>query len=511
MKKLLSKPPLPAPPSRNNGRRQELGPPASKLDTIGTVALHRSLGNRAVCTLIARSLTAGADRETDGAGECREGEHMSRSNGERDSKVGGEIRADHASEVTPPVPGRQTLMQQATAPGSAEVQHKAATEPTHQSAEPAPQLPHDASIQRMFGNRVPAHAGPGRAPDVHAAAAQGISGAAGSLPHLEQIQRSFGRHELRHVQAHVGGAATAGAQAMGAEAFAMGDHVAFASAPSLHLAAHEAAHVVQQRGGVQLAGGVGAAGDTYEQHADAVADKVVRGESAEALLDTHARGTSAGPAVQRRAATFLERRAWLAFFDHYMPRMFLNHYMDDTGAPITMTQQQMQDCNPIVDIRRSPAFMQQVARIQAAGGGTEAVRCNGWGGALTNGTLGNFTIHWLGNVEVRRDGSWTFSGTVDFYDFWDFDPKGSGSGRPWPAEVKVRVANAFLPGRPFPIHSVAVPASQISSNSAATWPSSVTHVGDHATRTGADIAGGEVLGGPAGGEAGAQSSEDLNR
>ena len=70
---------------------------------------------------------------------------------------------------------------------------------------------------------------------------------------------------------------------MGAQAFATGNHVAFAGTPDLHTAAHEAAHVVQQRGGVHLKGGVGEAGDTYEQHADAVADKVVRGESAEAL------------------------------------------------------------------------------------------------------------------------------------------------------------------------------------------------------------------------------------
>jgi len=48
--------------------------------------------------------------------------------------------------------------------------------------------------------------------------------------------------------------------------------------------AHEAAHVIQQRGGVQLKGGVGEAGDAYERQADEVADRVVQGESAEELL-----------------------------------------------------------------------------------------------------------------------------------------------------------------------------------------------------------------------------------
>lgn len=135
----------------------------------------------------------------------------------------------------------------------------------------------------------------------HEAAAKGISGSAGPLPHLATIQRAFGQHSVAHVEAHTDGAAEAGARAMGAEAFATGTHVAFAGTPSLHTAAHEAAHVVQQAGGVHLSGGVGQAGDSYEQHADAVADRVVRGESAEDLLGPAEGATRAAApgAVQR--------------------------------------------------------------------------------------------------------------------------------------------------------------------------------------------------------------------
>src|SRR5262249_23192845 len=53
----------------------------------------------------------------------------------------------------------------------------------------------------------------------------------------------------------------------------------------LHTAAHEAAHVIQQRNGVRLPGGIDHPGDRHEQHADLVADRVVRGESVEELLD----------------------------------------------------------------------------------------------------------------------------------------------------------------------------------------------------------------------------------
>ena len=162
-----------------------------------------------------------------------------------------------------------------------------------------------APVQLHGAGRPPAQPGltPGGDAQVHAAAARGVAGPAGALPHAETIQRLFGRHDVSCIDSHVGGPAAEATQAMGAEAFATGDHVAFAGEPSLHTAAHEAAHVVQQRGGVQLKGGVGATGDRYELHADQVADAVVRGDSAEGLLDTYASGGAGGvpgAAVQRQ-------------------------------------------------------------------------------------------------------------------------------------------------------------------------------------------------------------------
>ena len=144
------------------------------------------------------------------------------------------------------------------------------------------------------------------APHVHELADQGMSGAAGALPHLETIQRSFGpAHDLSGVRSHVGGPATAAAAEMGAQAYAKGDQVAFGDAPSLHLAAHEAAHVVQQRAGVQLKGGVGAVGDPYERHADAVADVVAAGGLAEPLLSTMGSGMTAGGGAVQHAVQFV--------------------------------------------------------------------------------------------------------------------------------------------------------------------------------------------------------------
>jgi hypothetical protein len=134
--------------------------------------------------------------------------------------------------------------------------------------------------------------------DARATAARGTAGAGQPLPHLGAIQRSFGRHDVTGVRAHLGEGAAAASADLGALGYAVGDDVAFARSPDLHLAAHEAAHVVQQRAGVMLKDGLGDSGDIYERHADAVADRVVRGEPAEELLDSMT-GGGAGRAVQR--------------------------------------------------------------------------------------------------------------------------------------------------------------------------------------------------------------------
>src|SRR5690242_12688214 len=86
--------------------------------------------------------------------------------------------------------------------------------------------------------RIAAAEGASTDADVHSAAAHGTSGAATTLPQLATIQQLFGRHDVSGVQAHVGGAAAEGARAMGAQAFATGDHAAFAETPDLHTAAH---------------------------------------------------------------------------------------------------------------------------------------------------------------------------------------------------------------------------------------------------------------------------------
>jgi hypothetical protein len=131
----------------------------------------------------------------------------------------------------------------------------------------------------------------------------GVQGADAPLPHAAPIQAAFGTHDIRHVRAAVGGKAAAATKRLGALAYTVGDRVAFGADPDLRLSAHEAAHTVQQRAGVQLQGGVGKPADVHEKHADAVADAVVAGRSAQPLLDAYAHAGPPALGIQLAVAT----------------------------------------------------------------------------------------------------------------------------------------------------------------------------------------------------------------
>jgi hypothetical protein len=100
------------------------------------------------------------------------------------------------------------------------------------AAEPARGRPGGATVIQLWPAGSAARGG-----EVHAAARAGVATGGGRLPHLDVIQGAFGRHDVSGVAAHVGGAAADAARAIGAEAYAIDGHVAFAAEPSLFVAA----------------------------------------------------------------------------------------------------------------------------------------------------------------------------------------------------------------------------------------------------------------------------------
>ena len=116
---------------------------------------------------------------------------------------------------------------------------KGAEGTTSTSASPA------AAIQRAPGKTSLIDQTYGKAA-VDDTAAAGVAGGGAPLPFLPDLKASFGRHgdALDGATAHVGGPAADAATAIGAEAYATGDRVAFREQPDRALAGHEAAHVV---------------------------------------------------------------------------------------------------------------------------------------------------------------------------------------------------------------------------------------------------------------------------
>jgi hypothetical protein len=119
------------------------------------------------------------------------------------------------------------------------------------------------------------------------------------------------RHDFSSVRVHAGTEAAKAARAIEARAYTQGQNIVFGhgeyapgTAEGTRLLAHELTHVVQQRQGISLKGGMGQPGDAYERHADAVADAVVTGRPTETLLANRPNGAggAARALIQRQQA-----------------------------------------------------------------------------------------------------------------------------------------------------------------------------------------------------------------
>lgn len=173
--------------------------------------------------------------------------------------------------------------------------------------EPAPQ-PSLVQRQEEEEEETPPQSSPdpgqGRASPIRAFASRGLSGASRILPGSGRIQQAFGHHDVSDVRVRVSGPARRSNEQLRSRAYTWGNRIAFKQEPDLSLAAHEAAHVVQQRRGIHLKEGIGKAGDPYEQQADRAADAVVAGRSAQGILDTDAQTIppNGSGAIQRACA-----------------------------------------------------------------------------------------------------------------------------------------------------------------------------------------------------------------
>jgi hypothetical protein len=153
---------------------------------------------------------------------------------------------------------------------------------------------------------------------------QPVPGSAGQ-PLASDVQSFFSAafgHDFSHVRIHADAPAAAAARALGANAYTVGAHIAFApglyqptNPAGMRLLAHELAHVVQQRGGG------GPPGAVHEQEADAASRAVVAGEEPRVRAPSQVgiAAQSEPPAVAKVMRTPFEQVMW--FYHFYIDRL----------------------------------------------------------------------------------------------------------------------------------------------------------------------------------------------
>ncbi len=164
-------------------------------------------------------------------------------------------------------------------------------------------------------------------------------------------------------------------------------------------------------------------------------------------------------------------------FSHYLPKKFIDKYSSYDGGTLNITEQEAIDVNPysvaIYQGKNSEKyqeekdnFLNEVNSLKA--GESKKVKLSVSGKAGTQGSLGQFTINFEG-ILTRGDGKeWSFEGTMQFYDKWDFDKKKDGK-RTSGSETATQIGRLFLPGKGFDIFSPKIKVKQTSKDQKVDW------------------------------------------
>ncbi len=116
-------------------------------------------------------------------------------------------------------------------------------------------------------------------------------------------------------------------------------------------------------------------------------------------------------------------------------------------------------------------------------GETKTVSLSVNGKAATNGTLGTFTILFEGELTRGEGGEWSFTGTMQFYDEWDFDKKKDGI-RSKSSEGATKAAREYLTGEGFAIWGPKINVSQTNEDASVDWWKNRTIVDDETPEVG---------------------------
>ena len=177
-------------------------------------------------------------------------------------------------------------------------------------------------------------------------------------------------------------------------------------------------------------------------------------------------------------ADVIARGAFKAAYSHYLPRRFIDNYIDQ-GGTLNMDEKDMGQCSVVVDVTKSPVFVKAMkdafeeASRKVLEDVSKPITFDTGAIAATHGTLGSFHINYDGTVTVGVDG-WRFDGQMNFHDLWDFDWTVSdllsgGGHRSFYGELMTMIGDEFLPGEGFDIDSVNAHVTQTDKDAEANW------------------------------------------
>jgi RHS repeat-associated protein len=164
-------------------------------------------------------------------------------------------------------------------------------------------------------------------------------------------------------------------------------------------------------------------------------------------------------------------------FSEQLPKDLIDHYAYGEGRTYYLDEQKMALTHPshtgiqgltTKDIKSFNSMLATLPNDQSS-----KIDRYITGIANVGGTLGRFTIHFVGTITKSKDGkSWEFAGEMEFIDTWDFKtdptPEGDVERTSW-GDTQTKIGGAVLQGDGFPIQSAKVKVKQRSTEKILDW------------------------------------------
>ncbi len=169
-------------------------------------------------------------------------------------------------------------------------------------------------------------------------------------------------------------------------------------------------------------------------------------------------------------------------FTTELPKKLIDNYVSGKGEPIKLNNSEMSQVNLKPFGLTTGSIPSQISKqIEGIVPG-ESRKVNFKlinAQAATSGTLGQFTVIGKGTYTQGEMNTWSFSGTMEFFDIYDFNletneetaarESNTGVGRSEEAQEQVQLANTFLPGENFEVTSEKVIITQTHKDKKFSW------------------------------------------